>query len=129
MKKRLKTVLVGSLSLWCFSCYYDEIIEIAEENVPTPENISFKNEIQPLFNESCIQCHGGNLNLTPVLEGNVAYANLLNGYVVVNDAEASTLYKSFLNIDGVPLMPPEGKLSDSKIRLVKGWIDQGALDN
>ena len=49
--------------------------------------------------------------------------------MVPGDAEASILYNSLLGSGGVQLMPPGSKWSDSKINLVKDWIDQGAKNN
>jgi hypothetical protein len=130
MKNKIQKVLIGCFGLLLISCYYDEVVVIPEATTPEepiPDVISFKDNVQPLFNASCISCHKGSTD--PVLEANVSYANLINGYVVKGDANASILYKALLNNDGIPLMPPDGKWSDNKINLVKGWIDQGALDN
>lgn len=124
MKKYFQLVLVISMSLLTLSCYYDEVIEF---QVPLPENVSFQNDIQPLFDQSCVTCHDGNLE--PDLRDFNAYNSLINGYVVPGDAEGSILYMSLINSNGVSLMPPEGQWPDSKINLVLSWIDEGALDN
>lgn len=124
MKKLFQVVLVGSICLLCFSCYYDEVLDI---EVPIPDNISYQDDIQPLFNQSCVSCHNG--NLPPDLRSADSYNSLLNGYVVPGNASQSILYKSLLNIDGISLMPPEGQWSATKINLVEAWIDGGALDN
>lgn len=126
MKRYFQFILVIAMSLGMNSCYYDafeeELIVIDDE----VETISYQNDIIPLWAQ-CVGCHKG--DEPPDLRDNVSYDQLINGFVVAEDAEASILYKSFLGIDGVQLMPPGSKWPDSKINMVKSWIDQGALDN
>ncbi|HHC78851.1 MAG TPA: hypothetical protein ENK46_03145 [Flavobacteriia bacterium] len=125
MKKIFQNILMVSMSLFMTSCYYDAYKE--EVDIIDPgTNISYKDDIIPLWNQ-CVGCHNG--NQPPDLRDDVSYNDLLNGFVVPGDAEASTLYKSLLGIDNVPLMPPGSQWPDSKIDLVKAWIDQGALNN
>jgi len=129
MKKLVQLVILITVSLFMHSCYYDSIYEpIADDsdNGGEPDIVSYQNDIIPLWVQ-CVGCHNG--NEPPDLRDDVSYNNLLNGFVVPGNAEASTLYKSLLNLDGVPLMPPGGQWPDSKINLVKDWIDQGALPN
>ena len=111
------------------SCYYDAFPEY--ENVDDGNGdggdtvVSYQNDIVPLWGQ-CVGCHNG--NTPPNLDTN-SYSNLLNGYVVASDADASILYKSLLGSGGISLMPPGSKWSQTKIDLVKNWIDQGALNN
>ena len=109
------------------SCYYDSVYEATEPTDPDgPEELSYQADIIPLWGQ-CVGCHNG--TVPPNLEDAVSYDELLNGYVIPGDSEASILYKSLLGIDGVSLMPPGSQWPDTKINAVKDWIDQGALDN
>ncbi|MCF6307081.1 MAG: hypothetical protein L3J09_03900 [Flavobacteriaceae bacterium] len=109
------------------SCYYDALPE--DENLPSDgeetELVSYQTDIVPLWVQ-CIGCHkqGGDL---PNMEDN-SYNNLLNGYVIPENADGSILYKSLIG-DGVELMPPGSGWPTAKIDLVKDWINQGALNN
>jgi hypothetical protein len=129
MKKLFKFLTIVGLSLFMTSCYYDAYPE-EPFNDDGGNNggvdISYTDQIVPLWVQ-CTGCHkaGGD---EPNMQDN-SYNNLLNGYVVPGDAEASDLYKSLLGSGGVPLMPPGSKWSDSKINLVKDWINQGAKIN
>lgn len=112
------------------SCYYDafpeeEIIDPGTGGGGQTEEVSYSTDIVPLWGQ-CVGCHSGT---TPPNMKDNSYSNLLDGYVVANDAEASTLYKSLLGTGGVSLMPPGSKWSTTKINLVKDWIDQGAKNN
>ncbi len=125
MKNLFKILILISMGLFLNSCYYDAFPEDLEPIDPE-EEVSYQNDIMPLWVQ-CVGCHNG--NEPPDLRDENSYNSLLNGYVVPNDAEASVLYKSLLGTDGVSLMPPGSKWSESKISLVKAWIDQGAKNN
>ena len=130
MKNILKYTLLFSLGLFVNSCYYDAYPEYEDTDTdtgsePSNENVSYADDIVPLWSQ-CVGCHQGN---TPPDMKNNGYANLLNGYVVKGDAENSILYQSLLGTNGVSLMPPGSKWPDSKINLVKDWINQGAKNN
>ena len=125
--KKIQIIAILFVSLLMASCYYDaypEEIDTIDDPITTP--ISYSSDIVPLWVQ-CTGCHkaGGD---APNIQDD-SYNNLLDGYVVPNNAEASILYKSLLGIDGVALMPPGSQWSQTKIDLVKDWINQGALNN
>jgi len=124
MKKLFQFVILMTMSLSVSSCYYDSVYEATEPI--GPDELSYQADIIPLWGQ-CVGCHNG--SEPPNLEDMVSYAELLNGYVVPGDADASILYKSLLGIDGVSLMPPGSQWPDTKINAVKDWINQGALNN
>jgi hypothetical protein len=98
-----------------------------------PEQVSYANNIQPVFNAHCIDagCHsganpGGHLNL----ETSVSYTQLMksgSGYIDTLKPEFSVLY-SQMNSASNP-MPKTGKLDDCTIGLVLKWIQQKAKNN
>ena len=106
------------------------------DDEPATEEVSFANDVQPIFDRSCISCHpsSGNLDLT---SGN-SYSQLVNvaasGYsgkrVIPGDAENSILYKK---IDGSEVygsnMPLGSSLSDVEIETIEQWIEEGAKNN
>ncbi len=127
MKKSFQFVLLIAISLLLTSCYYDSVYEEVVQDTPaTSEEVSYQTDIIPLWVQ-CVGCHNG--NEPPDLRDNVSYNELLNGYVVPGDADASILYKSLFGIDNVSLMPPGSMWPDAKIDLVRDWINQGALNN
>lgn len=125
MKKLFQFALPIIFSLFLTSCYYDSVYEAVEDSGPV-DDLSYQADILPLWSQ-CVGCHNG--TEPPNLEDMVSYNELLNGYVVPGDADASILYKSLLGIDGVSLMPPGSQWPDTKINAVKDWINQGALNN
>lgn len=91
--------------------------------------ISFANDILPIFNNRCANCHGGNrteegLNL-------LSYAAVMSGskngaVVTPGDADHSLLVEMLLS----QKMPKRGpKLTPTQIQPIIDWINQGALDN
>lgn len=127
MKKLLQIVLVSSLSLLCFSCYYDELIErpLDLPEIPEDQEVSYSSEIQPIFTTNCLDCHSSSLK--PDLRPGYSYDALLPDYVIVGDAEGSVLYQSLPGIGHPDRSVPD--LSGEEIALIKKWIDDGAEDN
>ncbi len=122
------------LSITMYNCSKDKG---PVDDTQQPENVSFANDVQPIFNQNCTtQCHpnSGNLDLTA---GN-SYNQLVNvnasGYaakrVVPGDPDNSVLYKK---IDGSGVygstMPLGGSLSAAQINTIKQWIVEGAQNN
>jgi len=118
-----------TVSLMATSCYYDEMPPEAIDITPIPDVVSYSNDVQPLWDQDCINCHkpGGT---APDLTAANSYLALTknNKYVIPNNAAGSLVHKALIG-DGAPLMPTSGKWSDSKIALVDKWINDGALNN
>lgn len=127
MKRLLQIVLVSSLSLLCFSCYYDELPEEidATTEIPDDTEVSFKDDVQLIF-AKCIGCHNGNIANPDLREGN-SYDALVPEYVTTGDAENSDLFKKLPGNDH-----PQDVgfiLGNDEMGVIKAWIDRGAENN
>ena len=108
--------------------------------------ISFADDVQPIFLASCIECHD------KVSEGYAASGFSLDDYesvmkgtnfgpvVIANSSISSTLYLVIASKTSPEIhMPPhhenalaEGRgrpLSENQIEIIQAWIDQGARNN
>ena len=130
MRRLFNFFFLSVLALYLFSgitaCKKDYLVA---DGIEIPDTVSFANDIMPIFNASCngSGCHltGG---IAPNLEVDQAYLNLaLYGMINHEVPEESILYRRMIS-DNDP-MPPEGKVSDSKLQIVLKWIEQGALEN
>jgi hypothetical protein len=91
--------------------------------------VSFANDILPLLESRCKNCHGGN----KIEEGLVllSYADIIKGskngpIVTPGSADNSLLVELLVN----QKMPKRGaKLTPSQIQPIIDWINQGALEN
>ncbi|HLF63200.1 MAG TPA: hypothetical protein VI603_05595 [Saprospiraceae bacterium] len=114
------------LIVFVISCKYDEVLPVE----PDPGvQISFNNDIIPIFNSSCnlSSCHNGS-GPSPDLRPGTAYDALWNGsYIDTLVPENSELYLWLSGARGIP-MPVEG-VNAGYVSTVLQWIDQGALDN
>jgi hypothetical protein len=96
----------------------------------TPAVPSFSADIQPIFEQSCMICHGnlGGWNST-------SYESVMNTgnhapVIIPGDPTNSLLYQMLIGTDKEgKLMPPTGKLSENRIQLIYDWIMGGAPDN
>jgi len=135
MKKLYYYSLVLLILASLQSCYKDVGPIEGEGDVPA-EGISYSQDVQPIYDQNCIDCHPGSGNLD--LTADNSYAETVNvsasGYsgilVVPGDPEASVLYKK---IDGSGAygsnMPVGGSLSQTQINTIKQWILEGAQNN
>ena len=93
----------------------------AEESAVDAE-VSFSKDVYPILEQFGSDHFAGKAGV--FLK---TYADVMK-FVVPGNPEESVLYKVLIG-DGVPQMPPEGKLADELIQTIYLWIQQGALDN
>ena len=99
------------------------------EPTPTAAGISFANDIFPILESRCLNCHGGER----VEEGLVmrSYADLMagsdNGPVVVPGDSVNSQVAQLLLANKMPKRGP--KLTPPQVQLIVDWINHGALNN
>jgi len=91
--------------------------------------VSFTNDILPIFNSRCANCHGGNRTEEGLVL--LSYADVLkgskNGAVVTPGIADESLLVELVSTQKMPKRGP--KLTPTQIQLIVDWINQGALDN
>ena len=94
------------------------------------QDIEFERDILPIFKESCLDCHGPDEQESGFrVDSRLA---LLKGgdygepALVPGDVDKSVLINAVTYEDSDLEMPPDEKLSDEKIRLLKQWVHEGA---
>lgn len=124
MKKLLKIVLAYSLALLCFSCYYDEFPEVIIEEIDDDVEVTFTNDILPIFaSYNCTQCHNGG-SINPDLRPANAYNSLIPTYVIEFNANDSRLFKKLVDNHNDQI-----NFKDKDLVLIKAWIERGAENN
>ena len=100
-----------------------------EAPAATSSGVSFKNDVMPIFQNSCNKCHG--IETTKKGLDLTTYENLMmgsfNGPVIeAGDADNSYLVQQI--VDGE--IPKRGDpLSDKDIQTIIDWVNAGALNN
>jgi len=104
----------------------------AVENTPASaagETVSFTDDILPLFESRCMNCHGQER-----LEEGLSlrtYTDMMmgskNGAVVVPGDASNSLLAQLISNQKMPKRGP--KLTPPQVQLIIDWINQGALDN
>ncbi len=113
------------LSICLTSCEWEQI----EPVDVLPENVSFNNDIMPIFTQSCnsVGCHNSG-GISPDLSEGNAYNTLTNGDILnLTNPENSELYIRMIDIKSP--MPLSGILSKSQTDKVLVWIREGAKNN
>jgi len=105
---------------------------------PPDPTVSFADQIQPIFNNNCIGCHGDGGNAGLDLRAGSSHGNLVNvpstesalSRVEPEDPDNSWLYLKVTAQQNVGTeMPPGSGLDTTSAALIRTWIEEGALDN
>lgn len=118
--RRLKIILTGSLIMILSGCTKYEIPKPeCPENLPA--NVSLSGDVQPIFDQSCVACHGG--SQSPNLSPGWSYDELIDGGYVDTDFPCSSiLYETLTGSH-------DGRASEDEMLTILGWMDEGAEDN
>jgi len=92
--------------------------------------VSFTQDVLPLFDANCKQCHGSLGGWSGETYDDVINSGKNKPVVMPGNPEESLLAQKLLGTHTQGnIMPPGGKLPDAEIRIVIEWIRSGALDN
>ena len=134
----LLTYLAIGVTAAAFTTQAAEKVHIDAAKLPPPanKNVTYVSDIKPLFEHSCVKCHGeqkpkGKLRLDS-LEG--IFKGGEDGKVVVPGKSTDSILIANIAHLGDPdefMPPPKNKagiapLTKEEIGLVRAWIDQGA---
>ena len=114
------------LTVWVMLVALSSADTLSAQN---PKRVDFRRDVQPLFKQFCLDCHGPRLQMSgfrldrrqDAMRGGTAPA------IGRGDSAASRLYLKLIgNRDYGGQMPPAGPLKEEQIQTIKAWIDQGA---
>lgn len=95
----------------------------------TATNVSFANDVMPIFNQYCLKCHG----LEQIKEGldlrtyDTLMAGSFNGPVVAPGDAGNSYMIELLNQGKMPKRGP--KPTPEQVQIITNWINQGASNN
>lgn len=124
------TVILVLATSFYTSCTKDTGPIYIAPAVTTP--VSFRNDIQPIFNSSCISCHNAT-HIYLQLDSCCSYYELFftgsnAPYIDTLNPAQSLIIKRMTGEIG-PTMPLTGSLPQSQIDLITRWIEEGARNN
>jgi len=94
----------------------------------TPGKVDFAKDVQPIFRQSCVGCHGSSQQMAGFRLDRRRDA-MRGGTIAVigpGNSDGSRLYQRLIGSQFGTQMPPTGALSADKVAVIKAWIDQGA---
>ncbi len=126
MKKNKIFLIIAVLGLAISACEYDFIAPEEVPEIPIDEDVSFSEEIQPIFTARCVDCHksGGQ---APDLTQNNAYQSINRiKYIDLDNPESSMIYSYVL-----PGASTHGhrQYTATQAQYILVWIQQGAQNN
>ena len=95
------------------------------------ENTVYDEFIVRFMDRNCVECHGeakmkGKLRLDTIAD--IKKGGKTENLIVHGNDEKSYLYELMVTDDEDEIMPPEGKLPDLRLELIKWWIDSSKTD-
>ncbi len=124
MVKHWKRIVLGGIGIAALQVGF--ITEASAQ-----EKVNYQDHIVPIFRNNCFKCHSqdaskGDLDLSTfgaALRGGSSGPGLMSG-----DPDGSKLFKVASHSEE-PKMPPNSKISDKELELIKKWIAGGLLEN
>lgn len=94
----------------------------------TSERVDFRRDVQPIFREHCLGCHGPSQQMNGFRLDRRAAA--LGGgtfpVLIPGSSATSRLYLKLIGTQFGQQMPPTGPLPQEAVDTIKRWIDEGA---
>lgn len=92
-----------------------------------PAKVDFARDVQPLFKQNCVGCHGPSQQMNGLrLDRRSSVLKPGLRRVVPGSSANSFLYHRVAGAEFGLQMPPTGALKPEQIAILKAWIDQGA---
>jgi mono/diheme cytochrome c family protein len=134
-------IFMGALSFNALAEYRADAPAHDAMNVLRSSDVSFKKDIQPIFNDYCVSCHRPTQDSKGYVKSGLdltSYEGLMKGtkfgkVVIPGDSEASTLSKLLTGTNKGLKMPmglnAAGTLDRQYILAIRKWVKQGAKNN
>ena len=115
MFKSIAVAAVGSVCL------------IPQAFAQSSAKVDFAHDVQPIFRQNCIGCHGPNKQNNGLrVDRRSSVLKPGTRRVIPGSLENSLLYYRLVGNDFGMQMPPTGPLRPEQVRIIKSWIEQGA---
>ena len=96
----------------------------------TADKVDFARDVQPIFRQYCVGCHGAALHQAGLRLDRRSDAmrggTLTPGVIHPGDGKSSVLYIKISSSRFGPQMPPTGPLRPEQVDIIRRWIDAGA---
>ena len=96
-----------------------------------PAKVEFARDVQPIFKQYCVECHGPSqqmrsLRLDRRRDAMPNRVGANGARIVPGNSSASRVYQRVSGTQSGSQMPPDAPLGQAQIDVIKAWIDQGA---
>ncbi len=114
-----------------FLLVFLSIIGFSWMALPSANAVDFTRDIQPIFSEHCLQCHGPEKQKSGYrLDDRLAAirgGDSGKSAIVISNGWASPLLQRLATTNADEMMPPKGeRVSAKNVAAIRAWIDSGA---
>ena len=118
MKKLLYFLFTGIFTAILF---FGSCEKVVYPPVEKPQDVSYTNDVQPIFDGKCVDCHGG--GNPPNLKPGVSHGQLISGgYIDTANPSESKLIKQLYG-------EHDAKAAEKDKLTILAWIEEGAKNN
>jgi ankyrin repeat protein len=118
---------LGALAKSFLICVIWATVVFRSELSAQPSKVDFAKDVQPLFRENCVDCHGPAKQKAGLrLDRKSSATKAFSRRVVPGSSANSMVYHRVIGNEYGMQMPPKGALRPEEVEVVKAWIDQGA---
>jgi hypothetical protein len=100
-------------------CTYNNEEELYPNEICDTADISYINDIKPIFEQNCYSCHSNSV----LYYGNLSLENINHIQRVVDNGKLLKNIKH--EPDGRPMPEGAAKLSDCNINKIEAWVNRG----
>jgi len=109
------------------ACFVAGFCLVPQVFCQTPAEIDFARDVQPIFRQNCIGCHGPTKQTNGLrVDRRSSVMKPGSRRVMPGSLENSFLYHRLIGSEFGIQMPPTGPLHPEQIQIIKAWIEQGA---
>jgi ankyrin repeat protein len=109
------------------ACFVAGLCLVPQVFSQTPAKVDFARDVQPIFRQNCIGCHGPNKQNNGLrVDRRSSVMKPGSRRVMPGSLENSFLYHRLIGTDFGIQMPPTGPLHPEQVQIIKAWIEQGA---
>ncbi len=123
-KMQMDKKLIFLVIIFFFSfCTYNNEEELYPNEICDTSDISYINDVKPIFEQNCYTCHSNSVEYY----GNLSFENFEHIQRVVDNGKLLRNIKH--EPDGTPMPDGGGKLSDCNINKIEAWVNRGIPNN
>lgn len=96
------------------------------EYAASTQIVSYKNDIQPIWNKYCVECHNKTGGESPILISGESYENIVPEFITTYNVSQSLVY---VQVNSGNMPDGKARIPQEQINTILRWLKQGYPNN